>query len=322
MKRFPRSFIHFCAALFTTALLFTATAHAEFSRSYLDQQALLATPANGIEIAYRTVGADSRPTVIMIMGLGASHIVWGDNIVRGLEQAGYRVVLFDNRDTGGTTRFDAWGEPTLWWQFLKNRLGFEVDAPYTLGDMAADTVALMNVLEVRDAHVVGASMGGMIAQLVAARYPRRTRSLVSIMSTTGAPHLPSPSAEASDSLRGLATDDADSAQRRAELIERGFYPEAMPRQMMAIFKSGDRTAEVATITVPTLVLHGADDTLLQPVHGEYTASVIAGAELEIYEGMGHNIPDPVLPSLLARMVAHMQISDSRERGLQAGGVAP
>jgi pimeloyl-ACP methyl ester carboxylesterase len=205
---------------------------------------------------------------------------------------------------------------------LKNRLGFEVDAPYTLGDMAADTVALMNVLEVRDAHVVGASMGGMIAQLVAARYPRRTRSLVSIMSTTGAPHLPSPSAEASDSLRGLATDDADNTQRRAELIERGFYPEAMPRQMMAIFKSGDRTAEVATITVPTLVLHGADDTLLQPVHGEYTASVIAGAELEIYEGMGHNIPDPVLPSLLARMVAHMQVSDSRERGLQAGGVAP
>jgi pimeloyl-ACP methyl ester carboxylesterase len=312
MIQFPKALIRSCAALFTTALLFTATAHAEFSRSYLDEQALLATPANGIEIAYRTVGADERPAVVMIMGLGASHIVWGDKLVKGLEQAGYRVVLFDNRDTGGTTRFDAWGEPTLWWQLLKNQLGFEVDAPYTLGDMADDTVALLDVLEVPDAHVVGASMGGMIAQLVAARYPQRTRSLVSIMSTTGAPHLPSPSAEASDSLRGLATDDADNAQRRAEMIERGFYPEAMPRQMMAIFKSGDRTAEVATITAPTLVLHGADDTLLQPIHGEYTAEVIVGAELEIFEGMGHNIPDPVLPLLLARMVEHMQVSDMLE----------
>ncbi len=171
MKRILKPLIRSCAALFATVLLLTSSAHAEFSRSYLDEQALLATPANGIEIAYRTVGADEQPAVVMIMGLGASHIVWGDDLVKGLEQAGYRVVLFDNRDTGGTTRFDAWGEPTLWWQLLKNQLGFEVDAPYTLGDMAADTVALLDALEVQDAHVVGASMGGMIAQLVAARYP-------------------------------------------------------------------------------------------------------------------------------------------------------
>lgn len=317
MKLFAKVLLHSCAALFTTALLFASAAHAEFSRTWLDEQALLATPANGIEIAYRTVGADDRPAVVMIMGLGASHIVWGDNLIKGLEQAGYRVVLFDNRDVGGTTRFDAWGEPTLWWQFMKDRLGFEVDAPYTLGDMAADTVALMDVLNLQDAHVVGASMGGMIAQLVAARYPQRTRTLVSIMSTTGAPHLPSPSTEASDSLRNLASNDEDNAQRRAEMSERGFYPEAMPRQMMAIFKSGDRTAEVATITVPTLVLHGADDTLLQPAHGLYTAEVIPGAEIEIFAGMGHNIPDPVLPLLLARMVEHMQANDAPANALAA-----
>ena len=119
-------------------------------------------------------------------------------MVKGLEQAGYRVLLLDNRDVGGSTRFDEWGQPTLWWQLLKNQLGFDVDAPYTLNDMAADTIALMDLLELEDAHVVGASMGGMIAQVIAARYPQRTRTLVSIMSSTGAPHLPPPTAEASD----------------------------------------------------------------------------------------------------------------------------
>jgi pimeloyl-ACP methyl ester carboxylesterase len=285
-------------------------AHAEFSRAYLDQQTLQTAAANGIDIAYRSVGADNRPTVVMIMGLGASHIVWGDNMVKGLEQAGYRVLLLDNRDVGGSTRFDEWGQPTLWWQLLKNQLGFDVDAPYTLNDMAADTIALMDLLELEDAHVVGASMGGMIAQVIAARYPQRTRTLVSIMSSTGAPHLPPPTAEASDRLRGLASDDDSAAERKQEFIERGFYPEAMPRQMMAIFKTGDRSVEVAGISVPTLVLHGADDTLLPPPHGEHTAELIAGSDIVIFEEMGHNIPDPVLPLVLEQMIEHMRRNDA------------
>lgn len=296
-------------SLLALTLLGSASSQAEFSRTYLDQQPLLLAPANNIKVAYRTVGSADLPSVVMIMGLGASHIVWGDRIVQGLEQAGYRVVLLDNRDVGGSTRFDEWGEPTLWWQFLKNKLGFEVDAPYTLNDMAADTVALMDQLELDSAHLVGASMGGMIAQVVAAQYPQRTRSLVSIMSTTGAPHLPPPSDEASSRLEGLASSD-DSDQRQADFVARGFYPEAMPRQMMAIFKTGDRSDDVATISAPTLVLHGADDTLLPPPHGEHTAQLIKGSEFVMYQGMGHNIPDPVLPQLLARMIQHMQASDA------------
>ena len=290
-------------------------ARADFSRSYLDKQPLLLAPVNGIEVAYRTLGADDRPAVVMIMGLGASHIVWGDRLVKGLESAGFRVVLLDNRDVGGSTRFDEWGQPILWWQFLKNKFGFAVNAPYTLNDMAADTAGLMDHLGIQDAHLVGASMGGMIAQVVAARYPQRARSLVSIMSSTGAPHLPPPTDEASQRLQGLANGDEGAAQKQAEYIERGFYPDSMPRQLMAIFKTGDRSVEVATITVPTLVLHGADDDLLPPPHGQHTAELIIDSEFVIYEEMGHNIPDPVLPRLLARMIAHMEVTDSLDQAV-------
>jgi len=307
------------AALLSTLLFLvlaaSASAQEERSRAYIDAQPLFVVPANGIEIAYRTLGADDRPPVVMIMGLGASHVVWGDEMVKGLEEAGFRVVLLDNRDVGGSTRFDEWGEPTLWWQFLKRELGFEVDAPYTLNDMGADTIALMDQLNISDAHLIGASMGGMIAQVAAAQYPDRARSLISIMSTTGAPHLPPPSDEATKRLTGLASGDEDDAQRQAAFVKRGFYPEAMPRQMMAIFKTGDRSAEVATINAPTLVLHGADDDLIPPPHGEYTAQLIEGSDLVVFEGMGHNIPNEVLPQMLARMIAHMRATDAVKESL-------
>ena len=298
------------STLFLLALSMGTSAQDERSRAYIDSQPLFVVPANGIEIAYRTVGADDRPPVVMVMGLGASHVVWGDDMVKGLEEAGFRVVLLDNRDVGGSTRFDEWGEPTLWWQLLKRELGFDVDAPYTLNDMGADTIALMDELNIPNAHLIGASMGGMIAQVAAAQYPDRMRSLISIMSTTGAPHLPPPSDEASKRLTGLASGDEDDAERQAAFVKRGFYPDAMPRQLMAVFKTGDRSAEVATISAPTLVLHGADDDLIPPPHGEYTAELIEGSDLVVFEGMGHNIPNDVLPQLLARMIAHMQATDA------------
>jgi pimeloyl-ACP methyl ester carboxylesterase len=288
----------------------SVSVRAEFSREYLDQQPLEVTPANEISMSYLSLGDTEQPAVVMIMGLGASHVVWGDTLVQGLEASGYRVVLLDNRDTGGSTRFDDWGQPTVWWQLLKRQMGFEVDAPYTLNDMAADTVAVMDVLDINNAHIVGASMGGMIAQVVAAQYPQRTRSLVSIMSTTGSPQLPPPSAEASESLLGVTTDDGAAAERREAMVARGFYPQSMGRQMMAVFKTGDRSDAVATITAPTLVVHGAKDTLLPPPHGAHTAQLIAGSELVVYDSMGHNIPDDVLPKLLQKMTLHMQAADT------------
>jgi len=290
------------------ALLLTLCApwaSAEYSRTYIESFALQTAPVNGLEMAYRIVGEDpDKPKVVIIMGLGGSNVVWGDTLVKGLVEGGYELLMFDNRDVGGSTRFDSWGQPTLWLQLIKQKLGLPVNAPYTLDDMAADTVALMDHLGYRDAHIIGTSMGGMIAQVVAAQYPQRTRSLVSIMSSTGARHLPSPTRRAESNLRELAVGDA-AAQRDAMMRARGFYPESMPRQLMAIFKSGDRSKDVASIEASTLVLHGIDDTLVPPPHGVHTAELIQGSEFVLLEEMGHNMPENVLPELIARMRGHM-----------------
>jgi pimeloyl-ACP methyl ester carboxylesterase len=170
--------------------------------------------------------------------------------------------------------------------------------------MADDTIAVMDALDIDRAHIVGASMGGMIAQIIAAEYPERTRTLVSIMSTTGAPHLPPPSAESSNQIQDLADSDGENDQVK-EMQSIGFHPEAIPRQLMAIMKTGDRSDRVATITVPTLVLHGEDDTLLPPEHGKHTAELIKNSEIQVFAGMGHNLPAPVLPDILARMTQYI-----------------
>ena len=307
MEKITKTFVHACLYL-----LICFSAQADFSREYIDQHPLNVTDANGIQVSYRLIGQQQNPVVLMVMGLGASHLVWGDEMVKGLERAGFQVLLFDNRDVGGSTRFDEWGEPTLWWQLLKYTLGFEVDAPYSLYDMASDAVALMDVLNIEKAHVVGASMGGMIAQILAARYPDRTESLTSIMSTTNAPHLPRPSGDAENSLRNLA--EGEAGEERAEAMrKRGFNIEAIPRQIMGILITGDRTQEVATITVPTLVLHGEDDPLIQVVHGEHTSETIQGSKLVTFAGMGHSIPETVLPELLNTMVMHLNAVIEQEK---------
>jgi pimeloyl-ACP methyl ester carboxylesterase len=278
----------------------------EETKRYTENYPLEATQANGIKIAYKVIGQPTDIPVLLIMGLGASHRLWRDDLVRGLVDEGYRVVLFDNRDVGESQRFDEHGQPWLWWQFIRNRIGFGVDAAYSLNDMADDSVALLDTLEIEDAHIVGASMGGMIAQVIAARYPTRTRSLISIMSTTGAPHLPPPSNEAGARLQDLASGEGDRQQYLKSL---GMHPEAMPRQILAVMDRGDRSEEVKTIKAPTLVLHGADDALLPPPHGEHTASLIEGSKLVIFQSMGHNMPDEVVPELLKNMIEHMRAVD-------------
>ena len=289
---------------------------AEYSRAYLDSYPLEKAQVGELTIAYRIVEpAVDKPKAVVIMGLGGSNVAWGDALISGLTSGGYEILILDNRDTGASTRFDSWGQPLLWWQLLKYRLGFSVNAPYTLNDMAADITGLMQEIGYEEAHIVGASMGGMIAQIVAARYPERTRSLISIMSTTNAPHLPPPTKEAEMDLRNLATGDAQEERERS-IRERGFYPESMQRHLMAIFKTGDRSSEVASIKAPTLVLHGADDGLVPPQHGRHTASLIQDSRFLLIEGMAHNMPDEVIPLLVSEMTAHMNTVEAAGLSIQ------
>ena len=248
---------------------FISLVEADSSYSYIEQHPLKIAVANNIEMSYREIGVRDKPKVLLIMGLGASHLVHGDNLVRGIEQAGYQVLIFDNRDTGGSTRFDDWGQPTIWWQVLKDKLGFRVDSPYALEDMTADAVGLLDVVGYEDAHVIGFSMGGMIAQQLAAKYPDRVRTLTSVMSTTFAKHLPPPTQAAETALTDLAS--GETSESRAEAIrKRGLIP---------------------------------------PAHGEHTAELIRGSELVIFPGMGHNIPKDILPKMLGYMIDHMKTAD-------------
>ncbi|CAI8413218.1 MAG: Aclacinomycin methylesterase RdmC [Halieaceae bacterium] len=296
------------------ALCLPLVGKAEYSRTYLDSYPLQMAAVDELDIAYRIVepGPD-RSKVVVIMGLGGSNVAWGDALISGLANGGYEVLLLDNRDTGASTRFDEWGQPLLWWELLKYRLGFSVNAPYTLNDMGADIAGLMDAVGYNEAHIIGASMGGMIAQIVAAQYPAKTRSLISIMSTTNAPHLPPPTDEAEMRLRNLATGEAE-ANREQSIRDRGFYPESMQRHLMAIFKTGDRSDEVATIAAPTLVLHGADDGLVPPEHGRHTASLIPDSRFLLIEGMEHNMPEDIIPLLVDEMTGHM---DAVEAGALA-----
>lgn len=290
--------------LFVVLAFALTSADARYSR---DKETNVAT-INEVELAYVVAGDVEATPIMLIMGLTASHRLWNESFVHGLVDAGYRVVMFDNRDTGDSERLDRLGEPTLWWEMIKNVIGIGVDPAYTLNDMAADAVGVMDELGIKSAHVVGASMGGMIAQIVAAEYPERTRSLVSIMSTTGAPHLPEAEEQAADGLQGLGDAEGDAM---AQLQAMGFYPEAMPRQLVAIVAAGDRSEQVQTISVPTLVQHGINDTLLPPPHGEHTAELIEGSKYVVYEGMGHDMPEEVVPTLVADIVAHVTAADGQ-----------
>ena len=242
---------------------------------------------------------------------GVSHIFWKDNLLDRLVEAGYQGVVFENRDVGESQRLDEYGNPTIWWELLKDRLGFEMNAPYDLSDMPNDSIGLMDELQLERAHIVGISMGGMIAQVIAARYPERVISLTSIVSTPGfADHLP-PGGESKSSAFTKTQAGETEAEANARLERSGFYRDAFPRQIMAVIKSGDRSEAVKTIRVPTLVMHGKDDTLIPIAHGEYTAELIEGSKFIAFEGMGHNMPSAVLPEIVSNMVSHMKSEDAK-----------
>lgn len=280
----------------TALLIFSTTTHTAASE-------VVVSPLNGTQIAWTELGDVHGEPVVLIMGLGASHRLWGDYIPQQLADAGLRVILLDNRDVGQSQRYDEHGDPVIWWNFLKVKLGFEPWTVYTLDDMADDVVALLDHLEIQQAHVVGASMGGMIAQLVAINHPARTETLVSIMSSTGAPHLPPPSNEANDALEGVAEAEGDELTRVHEL---GLHPEAMPRQLMAILDSGDRSERLSRLETPVLVIHGQQDTLLPIEHGRHTAEVIPGAEIVEIADMGHNLPEQIRDQVVSLIAGHVK----------------
>lgn len=282
-----------------TLLLVISMVSSAFADGYSVDKELNVAVINDIDIGYIVAGEVDAPPVVLIMGLTASHRLWPENFVDQLTASGYRVVLFDNRDTGASQRMDHLGEPTLWWEMIKSAIGFDVSAPYSLGDMAQDTIGVMDELGIKKAHIVGASMGGMIAQTVAARFPERTLTLTSIMSTTGAPDLPEPEGDAGSNLQDLGGAEGDRAQQLNDL---GIYPTAMPRQLLAIVAAGDRTLEVASIKSPTLVVHGKDDPLLPVAHGQRTHETISGSSYVVYDGMAHNLPDTVVGQLVQEMV--------------------
>jgi len=287
------------------------------------------TKANGIEIEYETFGKKSDPALLLIMGLGAQLTLWPEALCTGLAQRGFFVVRYDNRDCGLSTDFGAAGVPDLAAAVGTLMSGKKVEAPYLLGDMAADAIGLLDALGIDRAHMVGGSMGGMIAQILAAQYPARTRSLVSIMSTSGRYGLPPGKPEALAMLtaqpEGPAREQlishgiklrtvigspgfpADAAELRALVernIDRRYYPEGAARHYLAVIASGDRVEMLKTVRAPTLVLHGADDPLLPPDGARDVAELVPGAALELYPGWGHDMPKEMVPVLAERIAKH------------------
>jgi pimeloyl-ACP methyl ester carboxylesterase len=279
--------------------------------------------ANGIEIEYETFGEPTNPAVLLIMGLGAQLTRWPLPFVEQLVARGYFAIRYDNRDIGLSTKFDGAPVPELPALIGAMMTGQKPDVPYTLNDMAADAVGLLDALDIRRAHVMGASMGGMIAQLVAAEYPDRVLSLTSIMSSTGNPGLPpsKPEAMAVLTSRPTASDREaivahgirgekvigspgypvaeDVLRARVERdFERMFYPAGVGRQLAAVVSNGDRRAALATIKAPTMIIHGADDPLVPVEAGRDTAATIPGAQITEVPGMGHNLPEPLIPTIL------------------------
>ncbi|MEO7886131.1 MAG: alpha/beta fold hydrolase [Polaromonas sp.] len=275
--------------------------------------------------------ATSRPVVLLIMGLGMQLIAWPPAMVQALVDAGFRVVRFDNRDIGLSQHFDHLGSPSLLWEGLKFRMGWRIRPPYGVEDMAADALGVLDALKIPKAHVVGVSMGGMIAQRLAVLAPSRVISLVSIMSSSGARGLPEASPAVTRALLsrpagkgvpaavdhtvkllkaigspGFPMDDAEIREKVAAAAQRSFHPQGIARQMVAVAADNTRAAALAKVSAPTLVLHGRADPLVPMACGQDTARRIPGARFECIEGMGHDLPPGVVERLLAFLIPHFK----------------
>ena len=299
--------------------------------------------ANGLEFEYEEFGDPESPPLILIMGLSLQMTAWPMPFCEALVNAGFRVIRFDNRDIGLSGKLHDQKAPGMGQFFLSQLLGRPFRAPYSIVDMAQDTLGIMDALDIRSAHLVGASMGGMIAQNIAASAGERVRSLTSVMSTSGDRKLPGPRWRVRRAVLGRRSrgkgkaaeierlmklfyiigsskyprSDAQMREMVTRAVERSYYPQGFLRQLAAILADDSRVERLQKIAVPTLVIHGDDDCLIPVEGGIHTAACIPGARLEIIEGMGHDLPLPLLDELSAMIAAHAHGADKKQQGKAA-----
>jgi pimeloyl-ACP methyl ester carboxylesterase len=290
-------------------------------------------PANigTITLEYETLGTATDPAVLLIMGFGAQLINWSDQFCQILVDQGFYVIRFDNRDCGLSTKLDGVVvDPNA--VVGAALTGQDLPAvPYTLSDMAQDAIELLNHLGLESAHILGASMGGMIAQTLVIEHPERARSLISLFSVTGEMEYGAPTAEAAEVLLGPPPSDRQAyieaspkygvwqskryfdevavKREAARAFDRSFYPEGSSRQLAAIYASGSRAEQLQKLQTPTLVIHGTDDTLLPPDGGKRTAELVPGSTFLLVADMGHDLPEPLLPLITGAMTAHMKLAE-------------
>ncbi len=288
--------------------------------------------ANNVNLYYEDNGPADAPVILLVMGLGAQMIAWPDEMIQALVAKGFRVIHYDNRDVGMSQRMEGASAPNLIWSMFKARLGLPVNVAYSLSDMAADGIGLLDALGIEKANVVGASMGGMIVQLMAANHRERLLSMTSIMSSSGAPGLPGarpdiqrrfmvkrPSdanreeavAFGADLVRSFsypdpARPDSAHAEMAGIAFDRGYYPIGSKRQLLAIIADGSRVERLKTITTSTLVIHGGADPLVPKEGSEDIAHHVPNARLEIIDEMAHDLPRSQIGRMVELIAGHAQ----------------
>jgi len=285
--------------------------------------------ANGVRLAYEEFGSPADPAILLIMGLGTQMISWPLSLCNGLAAGGFRVIRFDNRDIGLSEKMENAHIPRAPRMLLRTTLGLPLKVSYTLDDMAEDLIGLMDALHLDQAHLVGASMGGMIGQIATARNPHRVLSFTSIMSSSGDPKLPGaarkvvrtmvkrslgiekPNLENTMGFQrmigspGYPESNDELRKKVLDSVARSLHPEGYSRHLAAIMASGSRVKLLKTITAPTLVIHGREDALVPLECGIDTARHIPDARLEIIDGMGHNLPEALMPRLVELIAGHV-----------------
>ena len=299
--------------------------------------------SNNIRLAYESFGDPSYPSIVLVMGLGTQLLGWPLSMCHALADKGFHVIRFDNRDVGLSEKMENAHIPQPLSLMMRSRLSLPMRVPYTLDDMALDLIGLLDALHIDHAHVVGASMGGMIAQIAAAKHGHRFLSLTSIMSSSGDPKLPGARRDVINTMirrslgmekpnlentvaywrkigsPGYQPSDETLKKRIIDSYNRSFHPEGYSRHLAAVIANGSRVRLLKKITTPTLIIHGQDDSLVPVECGIDTARHIPHAILKLFPGMGHDLPEPLLPEFVELISQHAQDAQDAPAGSYATG---